>query len=68
MSQVEKRNRISKSAVALLMISVIAVFISFWKESVVAYYFGTSQYMDAYNISVDTPRNIFDAISAAIAY
>ncbi len=67
MSQVEKRNRISKSAVALLMISVIAVFISFWKESVVAYYFGTSQYMDAYNISVDTPRNIFDAISAAIA-
>lgn len=67
MEREKERIKIAETALALSVISIISVFISFFKESVIAYYYGASAYTDAYNISVDTPRIVFTFISMAIS-
>ena len=67
MGEEKERIKIAETAIALSVISIISVFISFFKESVIAYYYGASAYTDAYNISVDTPKIVFTFISMAIS-
>ena len=47
MGEEKERIKIAETAIALSVISIISVFISFFKESVIAYYYGASAYTDA---------------------
>ena len=43
----------AKNTMLLMLISAIGVILSFAKESIVAYFFGTSATVDAYVVAVD---------------
>lgn len=65
----EKSNKssIAKAAAILTIVSAVTLIISFLKESVIAYYFGTSSVADAYTVAVDLPITIFSALSMAVS-
>ena len=58
---------IAKSAIQLSMISMVTLVFSFVKESVFAYYFGTSDAADAYAIAIQLPVTLFSFVSTAIS-
>lgn len=58
---------ITKNALCLMLISAIGVVLSFAKESVIAYFFGTSATVDAYVVAVDLPVSLFSLLSAAVS-
>lgn len=62
----DNRASMAKSAVAMSIISVITLSISFFKESVFAFYFGASATTDAYTIAIQIPVIIFSLVSTAI--
>jgi len=59
--------KIAKSAVQLSMVSIITLVFSFVKESVFAYYFGTTATADAYAIAIQLPVTLFSFVSTAIS-
>ena len=65
----ELRNErsLTTSAVVLTVISAIGIILSFVKESVIAFYFGTSSIADAYVVAVDLPLLCFSLFSSAIS-
>lgn len=67
MSGDNSAGRIAKSAVQLSMVSVITLIFSFVKESVFAYYFGTTSTADAYAIAIQLPVTLFSFVSTAIS-
>ena len=56
----------AKNTMLLMLISAIGVVLSFAKESIVAYFFGTSATVDAYVVAVDLPVSLFSLISMAL--
>ena len=57
----------AKNTMLLMLISAIGVILSFAKESIVAYFFGTSATVDAYVVAVDLPVSLFSLISMALS-
>lgn len=63
----EKHNSMMKRVSAMTMLSAAAVCVSFFKESVTAYYFGTGVESDALTLALDMPRVLFTFLSASVA-
>lgn len=63
----KSHNSIIRRASMMTVLSVVAVCVSFFKESVSAYYFGTGVESDALTLALDMPRVLFTFLSAAIA-
>lgn len=57
----------AKNTLLLMLISAIGVVLSFAKESIIAYFFGTSATVDAYVVAVDLPVSLFSLISMALS-
>lgn len=62
-----KTGNIAKSAIMLSFIHGITLIFSFLKESVFAYYFGTTATADAYAIAIQLPVTLFSVVSTAIS-
>lgn len=56
-----------KQTFILTLISAITMLISFGKETVVAFFFGTTSSADAYTVAVEFPTTLFSIISVAIS-
>lgn len=67
MESKSKVGNIAKSAMGLSLISGITLIFSFLKESVFAYYFGTTAIADAYAIAIQLPVTLFSVVSTAIS-
>ena len=67
MKENSKKGMIAKSAMSLSLISAITLVFSFLKESVFAYYFGTTSTADAYAVAIQLPVTLFSVVSAAIS-
>lgn len=67
MEERSKAGNIAKSAIGLSLISGITLIFSFLKESVFAYFFGTTATADAYAIAIQLPVTLFSVISTAIS-
>lgn len=59
-------NKIVKSSIGLTVSLVFAYFLSFAKESIVAYFYGVSAETDAYTIAIQIPVLLFAFVSVAI--
>lgn len=55
-----------KSWVFLVVLSIFAAAISFFKETIFAYFYGANNISDAYNISIQIPLIIFSIITTTI--
>ena len=62
-----KAGSIAKSALILSLIHGITLIFSFLKESVFAYFFGTTATADAYAIAIQLPVTLFSVVSTAIS-
>jgi putative peptidoglycan lipid II flippase len=58
---------VKKTAVILMIITIVAQMVGFLREVTLSYFYGTSFVSDAYLISLTIPETIFAFISAAIA-
>lgn len=67
MERKSKAGNIAKSALILSIIHGITLIFSFLKESVFAYYFGTTATADAYAIAIQLPVTLFSVVSTAIS-
>lgn len=67
MNAKSKSSAIAKSAMSLSLVSAITLIFSFLKESVFAYYFGTTATADAYAIAIQLPVTLFAVVSTAIS-
>ena len=57
---------LAKSAILFSIVTTFSLVLSFAKESILAYYFGTSAEMDAYTLAIQLPVTLFGTISTAI--
>lgn len=62
-----KTGSIINSAMLLSVSSVIVLIFSFIKESVIAYFYGTSYVADAYVVAIDIPFTVFTFVSMAVS-
>ena len=60
-------NSMMKQTLLLTIVSTITLAVSFGKETVIAYFFGTSNIADAYTIAAEFPITLFSVISVAIS-
>ena len=67
MAKNNSASTMAKNTMLLMLISAIGVVLSFAKESIVAYFFGTSATVDAYVVAVDLPVSLFSLISMALS-
>ncbi|MGB4312462.1 MAG: lipid II flippase MurJ, partial [Natronincolaceae bacterium] len=56
-----------KTALLIVVITILSKFVGFGREMVLAYFYGASSISDAYLISMTIPTTIFAFISGAIA-
>ena len=62
-----KYKTLVKPALGMSLISGLSLIFSFMKESVFAYYFGTTADADAYVIAIQLPVILFSVVSTAIS-
>ena len=67
MAKNNSASAMAKNTLLLMMISAIGMVLSFAKESIIAYFFGTSATVDAYVVAVDLPVSLFSLISMALS-
>ena len=60
-------NKIAKSAIYLMIATILSKVLGFFREIVLASYYGASAYSDAYITSIGIPTVVFFGISSAIA-
>lgn len=63
----KEKNNMIKQTVLLSLISAFVAVLSFGKETVIAYYFGTSSSVDAYTVAAELPIVLFSIISVALS-
>ena len=61
-SKSSKSGAIAKSAVLFTLVTTFSLVLSFVKESVLAYFYGTSAEMDAYTLAIQLPVTLFATI------
>ena len=56
-----------KQTFILTLVSAITLIVSFGKETIVAFFFGTTKVADAYTVAVEFPITLFSIVSVAIS-
>lgn len=59
-------NNVVKSTVVVSILLAVGYLISFFKETLVAYFFGVSADVDAYSVAIGIPVNLFSIIAISI--
>lgn len=60
-------NKMSKNAIILIIITLVAKVMGFFREMVLAYTYGAGSYTDAYLVALNIPNVVFAVIGTAIA-
>ena len=60
-------NKVAKATISLMIVTILSKVLGFMRELVLASFYGTSIYSDAYLIALNIPTVIFAAIGTAIS-